>query len=61
MQVGSEGRGPAISAEDEAYVHFCALRTGCRENWLPCSDGGARMINRDPDITRRVDRLEKRG
>jgi DNA-binding MarR family transcriptional regulator len=28
---------------------------------LPCSEIGKRMINRDPDITRLLDRLEKRG
>jgi DNA-binding MarR family transcriptional regulator len=28
---------------------------------LACSDVGERMIDRDPDITRLIDRLEKRG
>lgn len=28
---------------------------------LPCSEIGKRMINRDPDITRLLDRLEQRG
>ena len=28
---------------------------------LPCSEIGKRMINRDPDVTRLLDRLEKRG
>jgi DNA-binding MarR family transcriptional regulator len=28
---------------------------------LACSDIGERMIDRDPDVTRLVDRLEKRG
>jgi DNA-binding MarR family transcriptional regulator len=28
---------------------------------LPCSEIAKRMINRDPDITRLLDRLEKRG
>jgi len=28
---------------------------------LTCSEVGERMINRDPDITRLIDRLEKRG
>lgn len=28
---------------------------------LPCGEIGARMITRDPDITRLLDRLEKRG
>jgi DNA-binding MarR family transcriptional regulator len=33
---------------------------GAREG-LACSEIGARMISRDPDITRLLDRLEKRG
>jgi len=28
---------------------------------LPCGEIGTRMITRDPDITRLLDRLEKRG
>jgi DNA-binding MarR family transcriptional regulator len=28
---------------------------------LPCSEIGERMITRDPDITRLLDRLQKRG
>ena len=28
---------------------------------LPCGEIGSRMITRDPDITRLLDRLEKRG
>ncbi len=28
---------------------------------LPCSEIGKRMVNRDPDITRLLDRLEKRS
>ncbi|HEY8670823.1 MAG TPA: MarR family transcriptional regulator, partial [Terriglobales bacterium] len=28
---------------------------------LPCGEIGCRMITRDPDITRLLDRLEKRG
>lgn len=34
---------------------------GAGKAGLPCSDVGDRMINRDPDITRLLDRLEKRG
>ncbi len=34
---------------------------GAGEEGLPCSEVGERMINRDPDITRLLDRLEKRG
>ena len=28
---------------------------------LPCSEIGARMVTRDPDMTRLLDRIEKRG
>ena len=30
-------------------------------NGLPCGEIASRMITRDPDITRLLDRLEKRG
>lgn len=44
-------------------TQYNALRIlrGAAPLGLPCSEVGARMINRDPDITRLVDRLEKRG
>ncbi len=34
---------------------------GAAEEGLPCGEIGSRMITRDPDITRLLDRLEKRG
>ena len=34
---------------------------GAGENGLTCKDIGARMITRDPDITRLLDRLERRN
>ncbi|MEM7167376.1 MAG: MarR family transcriptional regulator [Planctomycetota bacterium] len=34
---------------------------GARPGGLPCREIAARMINRDPDITRLADRLEKLG
>jgi DNA-binding MarR family transcriptional regulator len=34
---------------------------GCAPARLPCSDIADRMITRDPDITRLVDRLARRG
>ena len=34
---------------------------GSHPHRLACSEIGERMINRDPDITRLVDRLERRG
>jgi DNA-binding MarR family transcriptional regulator len=34
---------------------------GAGDDGLPCGEVGQRMITRDPDITRLLDRLEKRG
>ena len=44
-------------------TQYNALRIlrGAGSEGLPCTEVGARMINRDPDITRLIDRLEKRG
>src|SRR6266404_5274105 len=44
-------------------TQYNALRIlrGAGVDGLPCTEVGARMISRDPDITRLVDRLEKRG
>lgn len=44
-------------------TQYNALRIlrGAGPNGLACSEIGERMINRDPDITRLVDRLERRG
>jgi DNA-binding MarR family transcriptional regulator len=43
-----------------AYNVLRILR-GAGKEGLACGDISDRMINRDPDITRLVDRLEKRG
>jgi DNA-binding MarR family transcriptional regulator len=57
-------RGPAqvLRTEDLSPTQYNVLRIlrGAREG-LACSEIGARMISRDPDITRLLDRLEKRG
>jgi DNA-binding MarR family transcriptional regulator len=44
-------------------TQYNALRIlrGAGEAGLPCSEIGQRMITRDPDITRLLSRLEKRG
>lgn len=44
-------------------TQYNALRIlrGAGPQGLACSEIGARMINHDPDITRLVDRLERRG
>src|SRR5438045_7472701 len=56
-------RGPAqvIKAEDLSATQYNVLRIlrGAPEG-LACGEIGNRMITRDPDITRLLDRLEKR-
>ncbi len=44
-------------------TQYNALRIlrGAGPDGLPCTEIGERMINRDPDITRLMARLEKRG
>lgn len=34
---------------------------GAGKDGLPCGEVGARMVTRDPDMTRLLDRMEKRG
>jgi DNA-binding MarR family transcriptional regulator len=57
-------RGPArvLKAEDLSSTQYNVLRIlrGAPDG-LPCGEIGNRMITRDPDITRLLDRLEKRG
>lgn len=56
-------RQPAqvLKAEDLSFTQYNVLRIlrGAGEG-LSCSEIGNRMITRDPDITRLLDRLEKR-
>src|SRR5258706_7915705 len=42
------------------YNALRILRGAGREG-IPCSEIGERMITRDPDVTRLLDRLQKRG
>src|ERR1700688_4174659 len=57
-------RRPAqvLKAEELSSNQYNVLRIlrGAPEG-LPCGEIGNRMITRDPDITRLLDRLEKRG
>lgn len=57
-------RGPAavIKIADLSANQYNVLRIlrGAPEG-LPCGEIAGRMITRDPDITRLLDRLEKRG
>jgi len=53
---------PILKAEDLSSTQYNVLRIlrGSPEG-LPCGEIGNRMITRDPDITRLLDRMEKRG
>lgn len=44
-------------------TQYNALRIlrGAGSDGIPCSEIGERMITRDPDVTRLLDRLQKRG
>jgi DNA-binding MarR family transcriptional regulator len=57
-------RGPAqvLKTQDLSATQYNVLRIlrGTPEG-LPCGEIAARMITRDPDITRLLDRLEKRA
>src|ERR1700731_1690301 len=57
-------RGPAqiLKTEDLSPTQYNVLRIlrGSPDG-LPCGEIANRMITRDPDITRLLDRLEKRG
>src|SRR6202035_445606 len=57
-------RGPAqvLKAEDLSATQYNVLRIlRGAPNGLPCGEIASRMMPRDPDITRLLDRLEKRG
>jgi DNA-binding MarR family transcriptional regulator len=57
-------RGPlqVLKNEDLSGTQYNVLRIlrGAPEG-LPCGEIASRMITRDPDVTRLLDRLEKRG
>lgn len=50
----------ARGISDSQYNVLRILR-GVGGDGLPCSEIGGRMVSRDPDITRLVDRLERAG
>ena len=58
----SRGLMPVLKAGDLSSTQYNVLRIlrGSPAG-LPCGEIGCRMITRDPDITRLLDRLEKRG
>ena len=53
---------PLLKAEELSSTQYNVLRIlrGAPEG-LPCGEIGQRMITRDPDITRLLDRLQKRS
>lgn len=53
---------PVLKPENVSATQYNVLRIlrGAPEG-LPCGEIASRMITRDPDITRLLDRLEKRG
>jgi len=58
----SRGVIGVLKAEDLSTTQYNVLRIlrGSREG-LPCGEIAGRMITRDPDVTRLLDRMEKRG
>src|SRR5882757_9779622 len=58
----SRGLIAVLKTEDLSATQYNVLRIlrGSPEG-LPCGEIGNRMITKDPDITRLLDRLEKRG
>lgn len=58
----SRGLIPVLKAADLSATQYNVLRIlrGAPEG-LPCGEVASRMITRDPDVTRLLDRLEKRG
>jgi DNA-binding MarR family transcriptional regulator len=58
----SRGFAPLLKSEDISATQYNVLRIlrGSPEG-LPCGEIGSRMITRDPDVTRLLDRMEKCG
>ncbi len=58
----SRGLVTVLKTEDVSSTQYNVLRIlrGSPDG-LPCGEIASRMITRDPDVTRLLDRLEKRG
>lgn len=57
------GVAKALKPFDLTAPQYNILRIlrGAPEDGLPCSEVGDRLVSQDPDVTRLLDRLEKRG
>jgi DNA-binding MarR family transcriptional regulator len=60
LQSSTEARLKEFGLSGTQYNALRILR-GAGAEGLPCTDIGERMITHDPDITRLLDRLQKRG
>ncbi len=60
LQTAMEGKLKEFDLTGTQYNALRILR-GAGSDGLPCSEIGERMITHDPDITRLLNRLEKRG
>jgi len=58
----SRGLAQIVKPEDISPTQYNVLRIlrGSSDG-LPCGEIASRMITRDPDVTRLLDRMEKRG
>jgi DNA-binding MarR family transcriptional regulator len=55
------GQALRNSGLSETQYNVLRILRGAGEEGLKCSEIGERMVTRDPDITRLLDRLEKQG
>lgn len=58
-----EGTAAVLRDYDLSGPQYNVLRIlrGAGDEGLPCSEIGERLVSRDPDVTRLLDRLEKQG
>ncbi len=63
FEVNNTRLGEFLRQFDLTYTQYNVLRIlrGAGEGGLKCSEVSARMVNHDPDVTRLMDRLERRG
>ena len=58
----SRGFAPLLKSEDISVTQYNVLRIlRGPPDGLPCGEIASRMITRDPDVTRLLDRMEERG